>query len=53
MTVEPYDKAFYEPTKVIGRYMSKEDAETGIKRELREGISGQGIPPGGDGSEAY
>lgn len=32
VTVDPYDDAFYEPTKVIGRYMSKEDAETEIKK---------------------
>ena len=32
VTVDPYDEAFYAPTKVIGRYMSKEDAETEIKK---------------------
>lgn len=32
VTVDPYDEAFYEPTKVIGRYMAKEDAETEIKK---------------------
>ena len=32
VTVDPYDEAFYEPTKIIGRYMSKEDAEIEIKK---------------------
>lgn len=32
VTVDPYDEAFYEPAKVIGRYMSREDAEIEIKK---------------------
>lgn len=33
VTVDPYDEAFYAPTKKIGRYMSREDADM----ELRKG----------------
>jgi len=32
VTVDPYDEAFYAPTKVIGRYMSREDADIEIKK---------------------
>lgn len=32
VTVDPYDDAFYAPTKVIGRYMSQEEAEAEIKK---------------------
>lgn len=32
VTVDPYDVAFYEPKKVIGRYMSQEDAEIELKK---------------------
>ena len=32
VTVDPYDEAFYEPTKKIGRYMSAEDAEMERKK---------------------
>ncbi len=32
VTVDPYDEAFYEPTKLIGRYMSADDAEIEQKK---------------------
>lgn len=32
VTVDPYDEAFYEPTKLIGRNMSSEDAEIEVKK---------------------
>ncbi|MEG1847350.1 MAG: carbamate kinase [Lachnospiraceae bacterium] len=32
VTVDPYDESFYEPTKCIGRYMSKEDADIEVKK---------------------
>lgn len=32
VTVDPYDEAFYTPTKAIGRYMSKDDADLEIAK---------------------
>ncbi|WP_130837265.1 carbamate kinase [Lachnoclostridium sp. Marseille-P6806] len=32
VAVDPYDEAFYSPSKKIGRYMAKEDADNEIKK---------------------
>lgn len=32
VTVDPYDEAFYEPTKIIGRVMNREDADIEEKK---------------------
>lgn len=32
VTVDPYDEAFYEPTKLIGRYMSADDADVEVRK---------------------
>ena len=32
VTVDPYDEAFYEPTKIIGRVMNQEDADAEEKK---------------------
>lgn len=32
VTVDPYDDAFYEPQKAIGRYMSKDDADVEVNK---------------------
>ena len=32
VTVDPYDEAFYQPTKIIGRTMTKEEAEAEEKK---------------------
>ena len=42
VTVDPYDDAFYHPTKIIGRVMNKEEAEAEEKKgnhvvEIKEG----------------
>lgn len=40
VTVDPYDEAFYEPQKLIGRYMSADDADV----EVRKGNYVQEVP---------
>ena len=37
VTVDPYDEAFYEPTKLIGRYMSADDAEIDFYFRVEKG----------------
>ncbi|MCP1102820.1 carbamate kinase [Aequitasia blattaphilus] len=32
VVIDPYDEAFYTPTKVLGRYMSKEEADEEIRK---------------------
>lgn len=44
VTVDPYDEAFYEPQKAIGRYMSREDADIEIKKgNYVEEVPGKGF----------
>ena len=44
VTVDPYDEAFYTPTKVLGRYMSAEDAAAERKkRQLCGGGAWKGV----------
>lgn len=32
VTVDPYDEAFYEPNKIIGRYMTKDEADAEVQK---------------------
>ncbi len=32
VTVDPYDEAFYEPNKIIGRYMTREEADAEVRK---------------------
>lgn len=44
VSVDPYDEAFYEPTKVIGRVMTKEEAEIEVEKgNYVKEVSGEGI----------
>ena len=49
VVVDPYDEAFYHPTKVIGRVMTKEEAENinGIGRKGVNEIEGESCDRGG------
>ena len=38
VTVDPYDEAFYAPTKKIGRYMSRDDADIECVRIVLTGL---------------
>ncbi|MBO5292503.1 MAG: carbamate kinase [Lachnospiraceae bacterium] len=32
VTVDPYDEAFYEPNKIIGRYMTRDEADAEVRK---------------------
>ena len=46
VVVDPYDEAFYHPTKVIGRVMTKEEAEYKWRSHGHRTRMGQVPPPG-------
>lgn len=41
--VDPYDEAFYHPSKIIGRYMTKEEAELETKKGNSVAEDGEGF----------